>query len=207
MKLNCFKGRAGPVSRAILQLLLAIFAATNLAAGVLNAITAFQFTYVHAGLYKQKHVQEGISKEPYLKWGNNGRQMVRNPTDYLATSMVPFLFLAVIFFITWFITSLALLCLFTGGRQLKNRAAHYVFQLSAVITFIFLTAFYHGWSSLSLEFPFAVTWRLASISVVAAHINLAIAILLTLMAAVLDVPMDSAPDASTRPNGRRTSRV
>ncbi|KAJ4264913.1 hypothetical protein NW762_005156 [Fusarium torreyae] len=192
----------GFVSRAILQVFLAIFMVTNLVAAILTSVTARHFAEKHAAHFDDPTVQERLSWSIYLQWSDDGRRMVRNPAEYLSANSVPILFLAVLFFIAWFGTFLALLVLLTRGQLFRHHAAKYVFRVMAVITSIFLIVFYFGWSwSLSFEFPFDIHWGLGKKAIIAAHINLAIAVFITQLAAALDIPGD--PVAG--PNSRRPS--
>ncbi|KAM0562497.1 hypothetical protein ACHAPJ_002187 [Fusarium lateritium] len=196
-----FFKEGGSVTRAILQALLAIFMVTNLVAAILTTLTALHFAEKHAALFDDPTVQERLSWSIYLQWSDDGRRMVRNPAEHLSTASVPIIFLAALFFITWFSTSLILWDSFTRGRHFGHHVAKYVLRFMAVVTFLYLAVFFYGWSTLSFEFPFDVYWGLGKKAIIAAHINLAIAIFVTLLAAALDIPRDPV----TGPNKSRSS--
>ncbi|KAF5633083.1 hypothetical protein F52700_6184 [Fusarium sp. NRRL 52700] len=122
-----------------------------------------------------------------------------------ADSVRPYLFLAFLAGITWVITSITLLFLFTKIRYFNHRVARYVFRVIGVATSVFLVIFYLGWAhTANFTLPFTDDWPLGKAATIVAHINLLLGIFITLLAAALDTPKDW--DASTGPNSRLTSQ-
>ncbi|KAI1019982.1 hypothetical protein LB503_006404 [Fusarium chuoi] len=114
------------------------------------------------------------------------------------------MFLAVLAAITWVITSITLLFLFTKSRYFNHRVARYVFRVVGVATSVFLVIFYLTCAhTYNFNFPFYVGWPLGKAAVFVVHINLLLGIFITLLAAALDTPKDW--DTPTGPNSRLTS--
>ncbi|KAF5721719.1 hypothetical protein FMUND_3455 [Fusarium mundagurra] len=120
---------------------------------------------------------------------------------FLMDSSRPYVLLAVFAGITWVITSIVLLFLFTKIRHFNHRVAHYVFRVIGLATSIFLVIFCLTYARThNFTIPFTIDWPLGKGAAIMAHINLLLGIFITLLAAALDTPKDW--DASTGPNSR-----
>ncbi|KAF4990651.1 hypothetical protein FGRMN_8323 [Fusarium graminum] len=177
----------------VLKLFVAVFAISNFISLVLNALAACRYS-------------EEINK--YYPDTDKDGHIVQSPLRYLRSSPIPFSFIAAISGIAWIISSLTLLFLFTKIRQFNHRVARYVFKIIAVIAFIFLIVFYFGWTtSFTFQFPFTAGWGVGRAAIVFGHMSLLLAIFITLLSAVLDIPKDIPPEPPTAPNTRQASRA
>ncbi|KAF5549017.1 hypothetical protein FPHYL_9767 [Fusarium phyllophilum] len=224
--------RAGRAGGTILQAFLFLFAITNLLTLILTVVNASKYQYKKADLFFNNNDPKPFSFPGNGSWpfsfpGNGdswpfglddvdigtvfesirlhlGSALVQY--KFLGDSSVPYVLLAVHAGITWVITSIALLFLFTRIRYFNHRVARYVFRVIGVATSIFLVIFYLTWANTyNFVFPFAFDWPLGKGAAIMAHINLVLGIFITLLAAALDTPKDW--DAPTGPNSRRTSQV
>ncbi|KAG5814252.1 hypothetical protein H9Q74_003121 [Fusarium xylarioides] len=214
--------RAGRAGGTILQAFLFLFAITNFLTLILTVVTASKYQDKQADLFfnnndsKLFRFPDNDDSWPFgLDEVDIGTVFESIRLD-LATAIelykllkdtsVPYVLLAVHAGITWVITSIALLFLFTKIRSFNHRVARYVFRVIGVATSIFLVIFYLTWANTyNFVFPFAFDWPLGKGAAIMAHINLVLGIFITLLAAALDTPKDW--DAPTGPNSRRTSQV
>ncbi|KAF5567635.1 hypothetical protein FPANT_14089 [Fusarium pseudoanthophilum] len=118
----------------------------------------------------------------------------------------PYVLLAALAGITWVITSIAILRLFTKNRSFNHRVARYVFRVIGAATSVFLVIFYLAYAHTgSFILPSSVNnWPIGWGGAIMAHLNLLLGIFITLLAAALDTPKDW--DAPTGPNSGRTSQ-
>ncbi|RGP61529.1 hypothetical protein FLONG3_10472 [Fusarium longipes] len=166
-------------TRAVILFLLLLFSTTSFLTLVLTAIAARKYPQTLNDV------------------------IVRNPLFFIDTTRLPYIFLAFISALSWLVSLLAILFLTSKINPQNTRFARYVFKIAVVLTAILLVIFYFSWvaTSLTFIFPFAAKWHCGSAAVVVAHINLFLAITLTLVAAVFDIPKDSKPDGPNTPMG------
>ncbi|KAF4497810.1 hypothetical protein FAGAP_6031 [Fusarium agapanthi] len=196
---------AGRAGGTILQAFLVLFAITNFQTLTMNAVAACKYWPIQRGI-----LNELVSDDDFLaQWISiYGVPIPINfvPNRYMGDSERPFLVLALAAGVTWVITSITLLSLFTKIRYFNYRVARYVFRVIGVATSAFLVIFYFAYAhSYNFIIPFAIDWPLGKGAVIIAHINLALGIFITLLAAALDTPKDW--DAPTGPNSRLTSQA
>ncbi|KLO88295.1 hypothetical protein CEK26_010929 [Fusarium fujikuroi] len=196
---------AGRVGGIILKAFLFLFAITNFLTLILTAVTAGKHWGKQLDLFNKLLVYDDDSASFTLP-NDLPPAVVFGLGRFMDDSARPYVFLAVLAGITWVITSITLLFLFTKIQYFNHRVARYVFRVIGVATSVFLVIFYLTWAhTYNFELPLAIGWPLGKASVIVAHINLLLGIFITLLAAVLDTPKDW--DTPTGPNSRLTSQV
>ncbi|KAF5692612.1 hypothetical protein FDENT_2728 [Fusarium denticulatum] len=149
----------------------------------------------------QGQLQPGTVSGP-----NNIIRISVGPNNFANDPVRPYMLLADVAGITWVITSITFLFLFTKIRYFNHRVARYIFRVIGAATSVFLIIFYLTYAHAdTFVFPFTIDWPLGKGGAIMAHINLMLGIFITLLAAALDTPKDW--DAPTGPNSGRISQV
>ncbi|KAI1013963.1 hypothetical protein LB504_008661 [Fusarium proliferatum] len=196
-------GRAGGI---ILQAFLFLFAITNFLTLILTAVTAGKYGGKQLDLLFNELAVYDNDSASFTLSDDLQPVVVLGLGRFMNDSARPYVFLAVLAGITWAITSITLLFLFTKIRYFNHRVARYVFRVIGVATSVFLVIFYLTWAHTgNFDFPLAINWPLGKAAMSVAHINLLLGIFITLLAAALDTPKDW--DTPTGPNSRLTSQV
>ncbi|KAF5237287.1 hypothetical protein FANTH_10853 [Fusarium anthophilum] len=196
---------AGRAGGTILQAFLVLFALTNFQTLTMNLVAACNYWPNQLG-YFDSIVPGNYSLAQWISIADVDIPIFFLRDMYRVDSERPFLVLALVAGVTWIVTSITLLSLFTKIRYFNHRVARYVFRIIGVATSAFLVAFYSAYAnSYNFIMPFVIDWPLGKTAVVIAHINLALGIFITLLAAALDTPKDW--DTSTGPNSRLTSQA
>ncbi|EWG46447.1 hypothetical protein FVEG_06932 [Fusarium verticillioides 7600] len=206
--------RAGRAGGIILLAFLSLFALTNFLTLILSMVAAGQFwPLLHEG-------PKTVIKIPFPTDSDGPwppsfpdflRQLqpvtVSEPFNLAGNSARPYVLLAALAGITWVITSIAILLLFTKIRSFNHRVARYVFRVIGTATSVFLVIFYLTYAhAVTFIAPFRNNdWPMGRGGAIMAHFNLLLGIFITLLAAALDTPKDW--DASTGPNSGRTSQA
>ncbi|KAF4437521.1 hypothetical protein FACUT_5611 [Fusarium acutatum] len=196
---------AGRAGGTILQAFLFLFAITNFLTLILTAVTAGKY-WCKQQIFFDFLLHYDYYFDSWISVDDLHPGIVFEPNRFVKDSTRPYVLLAVLAGITWVITSIALLFLFTKIRYFNHRVARYVFRVIGVATSVSLVIFYLTWAHThNFTFPFTIDWPLGKGAAIMAHINLLLGIFITLLAAALDTPKDW--DAPTGPNSRLTSQV
>ncbi|KAF5651694.1 uncharacterized protein FTJAE_58 [Fusarium tjaetaba] len=210
--------RAGRAGGIILLALLSLFALSNFLTLILSMVAAGQYWALED---EDPEPQTETYPTPTPPWpipfpdqlqsgtvsGAIKPRAVSNSINLVDISARPYVLLAALAGITWVITSIAILRLFTKNRSFNHRVARYVFRVIGAATSVFLVIFYLTYAHAGTFFlPFVTFyWPLGRGGAIMAHLNLLLGIFITLLAAALDTPKDW--DAPTGPNSGRTSQV
>lgn len=162
-------GRAGGI---ILQAFLFLFAITNFLTLILTAVTAGKYRGKQLDFFIESLVYDNDSAS-FILSDDLHPVAVFELDRFMDDSARPYMFLAVLAAITWVITSITLLFLFTKSRYFNHRVARYVFRVVGVATSVFLVIFYLTCAhTYNFNFPFYVGWPLGKAAVFVVHINL-----------------------------------
>lgn len=104
---------------------------------------------------------------------NNLPGMSFGPNNFANDPARPYVLLADLAGITWVITSITILFLFTKIRYFNHRVARYIFRVIGAATSVFLVIFYLTYAHAdTFVFPFTIDWPLGKGGAIMAHINL-----------------------------------